>query len=259
MSELPSILVTDGWETDRNGALAEVAIPSSVEICDAPTKVTFMGEEFTWVPSTATVLQEFEANNVRSLSNGPLATYTALTTVSMPSLITISDAVSGQSAVGGSFRGCTSLSTISFPALTTIQSSLTGNGSGWATGGTFSGCTSLTSVSLPSLVTLTSSVKYGSGGCFRSCTGLTTLLLPKISIIGDSASSGGNAYTFGNCTGLQTVQLGSEGHPVTSISSTVFTGCTQSGLTITVYTEGGASLANEPWGATNAAIVYETA
>lgn len=68
-----------------------------------------------------------------------------------------------------------------------------------------------------------------------------------------------NASSFSGCTALQTVNLGSAGHPVSTIGSNAFTGCTQGGLTITIYTTDGASLARQPWGATNATIVYEEA
>lgn len=135
MSEVPSILITNGWKTDRNRKLAEVIIPSTVKTLQAPTKVTFLGTKLLAVPSSTTALQEFEAPN----------------------------------------------------------------------------CTSL------------------------------------------------GANIFKGYTALTNVVLGSVGHAVTSLDSTTFSNCTQSGLTITIYTTGGASLSGSKWGATNATIVYETA
>ena len=135
MSELPTILVTNGWKTDKNRKLTSVTIPSTVKTLQAPTKVTFMGARLNVVPSTTAALQEFEAPN----------------------------------------------------------------------------CTLL------------------------------------------------GANIFKGYTALTNVVLGSVGHAVTSLDSTAFTNCTQSGLTITIYTTGGASLSGEKWGATNATIVYETA
>jgi len=96
----------------------------------------------------------------------------------------------------------------------------------------------------------------GTCGAFYNCTGLQSALLPSLTTCQDNTTK---HATFGNCTSLETVQLGSEGHAVTSIGSYMFKGCTQSGLTITVYTQGGASLSGEPWGATNATIEYEEA
>ena len=82
---------------------------------------------------------------------------------------------------------------------------------------------------------------------------LTEAHLPKLQTVT------GNAPVFNAITTLVDVALGSDGHPVTSLTSNTFSGCTQSGLTITVYTNGGAALSGEPWGATNADIEYEEA
>lgn len=80
---------------------------------------------------------------------------------------------------------------------------------------------------------------------------LTVLELPKIQTVG--------TYAFRYRQMLRTVTLGSAGNPVSSIGTNAFGNCTQSGLTITIYTSGGAELDGSPWGATNATIHYETA
>lgn len=110
---------------------------------------------------------------------------------------------------------------------------------------TFYQCEKLASIDLPNAETVGS---YS----FYSCTLLETAILPKV-----TQFTGGQE--FGSCPALKTVQLGSVGHPVESILSNTFYNCTQSDLTITVYTTGGAALANAPWGATNATIIYKEA
>ena len=70
-----------------------------------------------------------------------------------------------------------------------------------------------------------------------------------------------NTYLAVQCPLLEEVVLGKVGTSVTSlIASYPFSGDTQSGLTITVYVADDASipLANAPWGATNATIVYRS-
>ena len=119
----------------------------------------------------------------------------------------------------------------------------------------FKSYTKLASVNLPSLLSLVNTGTTPSGA-FYGCTALTTVVLPSLTTCNDSHTS---RATFGNCTSLESVQLGSEGHAVTSLGAYMFKNCTQSNLTITIYTSGGASLAGEPWGATNAVIEYEEA
>ena len=67
-------------------------------------------------------------------------------------------------------------------------------------------------------------------------------------------------YFFKNCRALEEVQLGSIGHPVSVLTTLTFVGCTQVGLTITVYVADDAELplASTPWGATNATIIYRS-
>lgn len=109
----------------------------------------------------------------------------------------------------------------------------------------FSNCTSLTSLSFPVLTTIGQSV-------FLSCSGLTSLSMPLCTVIQGSAIRG--------CSGLQTAQLGSVGHAVTTVGSNSFQGCTQSGLTITVYTTGDrvdSLLTNIRASATAATVVFK--
>ena len=113
----------------------------------------------------------------------------------------------------------------------------------------------LTAVSAPDATTI-------AGGAFGLCAAMVTASLPKISALvgGSSNVSHVNGGVFNSCAALTTVQLGSIGYPIASIGSYAFNLCTQEGLTITVYvTPDTQPLANSPWGATNATIVYKSA
>lgn len=249
MSELPSILVTDGWETDQNNKLVEIVIPSSVKTLQAPNKVVFMGAALNAIPSTVAALQSFEAPNLASLSstqNNLFKNYTALQSVSLGAT-----AIVYTGDYTGPFYGCTSLTSASFPNLVTISPTATGGG------GLFYNCTALETVSMPKLTTISDSGGDGENGVFYHCVSLTTIELPLIQNIYIIRGSG--TGTFNGCTSLSSVTLGSTGHPVNSIHTKTFKNCTQSGLTITIYTTNGTSLSGSPWGATNATIVYETA
>ena len=67
---------------------------------------------------------------------------------------------------------------------------------------------------------------------------------------------------FGSCTALETAQVGGIGNPVQNMSGSPFQACTQTGLTITVYTTAEtlanlpSTISGAPWGATNATIIY---
>ena len=303
MEEVPSILVTDGWNTDKNGALVEVVIPSYVDTYQPPTKITFLGDNLNYVPADPAVLQEFEAPNIAVIpANNLFSGYTSLRSVSFPSCTSIAvdynkrmfyscsnlTSISfpslttigvNSSCDGGLFCNCTSLTSVSFPELTTIVDN-TGN-NGLANGGLFYNCSSLSSVSMPKLTSITL-VTGGASGVFGNCTSLETLTLPELTAVSCSygglirgctalrtinfpkiqtLTSGNNANTgaFANNTYITSVTLGSVGNPVSSIGAYTFGNCTQSGLTITIYTEGGASLADEPWGATNSIRDYKVA
>lgn len=87
---------------------------------------------------------------------------------------------------------------------------------------------------------------------FLGCSSMTGVVCPRVTEYG--------TQVFGGCTSLASAVLGGIGYPVTTISANSFSGCTQAGLTITVYvTPGSQPLAEAPWGATNATIVYRSA
>ena len=166
----------------------------------------------------------------------------------MPELISLTDTT--VSSGGGIWKGCTALQTVNMPKLQSINQK--------DSGGLFNNCSSITSLNFPELTTISAgrSTNNSYSYPFNACTGITTVTMPKLSIITTQIYSGGVFYL---CTGLTSVQLGSDGHPVVSIGAKTFSGCTQSGLTITIYTTGGAALSGSPWGATNATIIWEEA
>ena len=274
----PRILVTDGWITDQNGSLTEVVIPSSVKTLQAPTKVTFEGTTLNAVPSTAAALQEFSAPNCTTATSTALFSgYSYLSSVYLPNLLSV--CTPNSSTNNNFFKNCSSLTHVSLPKVTSLYSynacgtfygcsnlvsvdlpsvtyitSTGASGGGYAYGGTFYNCTSLTTVNLPACTQLNSGYStFGYGSPFYNCSALITINLPLLT------SCTGNYGCFRGCSALQSITLGSPGHAVISLNVSTFSSLTQSGLTITIYTNGGASLANEPWGATNATIVYEEA
>lgn len=101
---------------------------------------------------------------------------------------------------------------------------------------------------------------------FNNCNGLEIAKFPFLQGIGNNFVE----YFLGHCTSLREAQFGSIGHPVstfddTSYNKKVFTGCVQSGLTITIYVDAN-TLADvpvavseyAPWGATNATVIYRS-
>lgn len=267
MNKIPSILVDTGFPVDQNGALTEIVMPAVVSTLNAPRKVTFLGQTLNWTPSTNAALEELYAPNVQSITGTVLQSFSNITTLSMPGLKAITFSGISSSAM---FLDYASLTSINLPSLqaATVDSS----GSAYI----FRNVNSLTSVSLPSLQTLSIFNRYNDEGGFIHSYSLTSLELPELTAIANSGT--GRVFNcsglitaslpklstcagraFAGCTALQSVTLGSTGHPVTSLVTGTFNGCTQSGLTITIYTQGGAALAGEPWGATNATIEYEEA
>ena len=244
------IIVSTGWEADQLGNLTQVVMPSYIETLQAPEFLSYQGKYIYWLPSIASRLRALDAPNCVQIPQTCCLGFTNLTQVNLPALTSLSS--SGNGGSSGAFYGCTGLTTISLPALTSLSSSSNNNGSS----GAFYGCTGLTTISLPALTSLSSSSNSGYSGAFYGCTGLTTISLPALVTNNDT---GQYTATFCNCRNLTDVQLGSEGHAVTSLGQYMFKGCTQSNLTITVYTNGGASIANAPWGATNATVIYEEA
>jgi hypothetical protein len=80
---------------------------------------------------------------------------------------------------------------------------------------------------------------------FRQGTGLASITLPPaLTTIGD--------FAFSNCTGLETVKFTST---VSSIPGGVFSGCTKLSTIYVPWSQG--QVANAPWGASNATIVYD--
>lgn len=255
MNKTPQLLINNGFVTDENGVLTEMVIPSSVITQNIPSIVTTYATTINWIPSNAATLVEFNAPKMTAVSNKSLLKgFTNLKKATLDGLI--SYAQPSNDADVGLFYNCTALTDVSLALLETYSFS----GSNVNTRhGMFYGCASLTNVNLPKLNLIQQGGNYN--GMFYNCASLTTITLPSISKIERIQDAIFNNYSgvFYNCAGLQNVQLGSVGHPVTAILSDTFTNCTQSGLTITIYTSGGASLAGEPWGATNADIEYEEA
>ena len=134
----------------------------------------------------------------------------------------------GLTSIGDyTFYNCTNLALTSLPAgLKSIHNFA------------FSGCTNLALTSLPAVLT---SIGYNA---FKGCTSLALTSLPAgVTSIGDSA--------FGNCTSLTSITF--KGTP-TTINSRAFSGCTNLTDIKVPWSEG--SVANAPWGATNATITY---
>jgi hypothetical protein len=100
-------------------------------------------------------------------------------------------------------------------------------------------------------------IGYGSGtNILAYCPNLKSICLPDLYLL--------NSWFCGECKALETIQVGSVGVPVTLLRATnPFSGCTQNGLTITVYVDAilladiePNVIKNAPWGAINATIVY---
>ena len=103
-----------------------------------------------------------------------------------------------------------------------------------------------------SLVTVPELTSLGSNA-FITCTSLQTFVAPKLRNCNASRA-------LRQCKALTTVQLGSVGYGVTSVSNALFEQDTQSGLTITIYTTGSytdTAVANTRNGATNATIIVK--
>ena len=172
-------------------------------------------------------------------------------------------------AVGSSaFKNCSNLTTlngIDFGAITTLKE------------GAFSGAPSLALGE----VNLTGLTSYDSNYVFADCGGITKLHMhtdgnmhygfvnncPNLTeIVLDcvvnftGGNSGGQYGALGRNTALTTCQIGNIGKACTVTASGMFSGCTQTGLTITVYTTGAyadTAVANIRNGATNATIIIK--
>lgn len=106
----------------------------------------------------------------------------------------------------------------------------------------------ITKLSCPKI---TSAHQYFCYGCAR----LKELYLPRVTLVAGDARD-----ALGNNPSLEIAQIGSVGVTVTSIRNNAFNLCAQTGLTVTVYTNGTYAdtlLANVRNGATNATIIIK--
>lgn len=119
----------------------------------------------------------------------------------------------------------------------------------------FSGC-GFTKLSFPE--TLTGRL---SDNVFRGALKLEDVVLPGITSL-DTSGGNGNGQFYG-CTALENVQVGSVGHGVTVVKTWSFRNCTQTTLTITLYTTGNlvdehlTKLRDSSYGATGATIIFK--
>ena len=168
-----------------------------------------------------------------------------------------------------------------------------GTGSNWLSGGkiystadnTFKNCSTITNVTFPSTWTrfnryvfqnctnlALSSLPTGTANVYRyafqNCVNVTISSLPTgIANVGMYAFDGCTGitsmtfhtgiakieeYAFGHCTGLTEVTF--LGTPATSIHANAFTGCTNLTTIRVPWSQG--AIADAPWGATNATIIY---
>ena len=136
---------------------------------------------------------------------------------------------SGITSIGQyAFNNCPRL------ALTTLPSGITSLPTA-----AFQYCPKLALTALPS--GLTSIGAYA----FKQGTGLASITLPPaLTSIGD--------FAFANCTGLETVRFTST---VSSIPNGVFSGCTKLSTIYVPWSQG--QVANAPWGASKATIIYD--
>ena len=104
------------------------------------------------------------------------------------------------------------------------------------------------------------SLSYLCGSTFVNCKALRNVFCPKVINVWSKWDAGASRATFGNCTALESVQIGSASYGVAFLSNQAFLGCSQNGLTITVYTNGAyadTALANARNGAINATIIIK--
>lgn len=250
MNRPPEILINSGFVTDENGVLTEMVIPNNVQTLQAPSIITTYAETINYIPSNAATVESFSAPNAKYITGNLFSDYTLLQDIRLPNLLTIGNTSTSL------FANCSGLLSVDMPELLSIVDDASEGAKGC-----FRNCTALATINMPKLESVSWRSSWGGGaGTFMNCTALTAVSLPKIKTMRGYGNSDGNyGGAFINCTSLTSVTLGSEGHPVTSLQHQPFRGCTQSGLTITIYTAGGAALSGSPWGATNATIVYEEA
>ena len=186
----------------------------------------------TSLPSGLTIISDYAFTNCTSLALTSLPDgitsigqrafdgCTSLALTSLPDGITSIDIEA--------FDGCTSL------ALTSLPDGITSIGQG-----AFDACTSLALTSLPSgLTSIPNNV-------FLNCDGLVSMSI-------HSGINTINAAAFGKCGGLTSVTF--EGKPSGNMAKNIFQGCINLTEIKVPWAEG--SVANAPWGATNATITY---
>lgn len=116
----------------------------------------------------------------------------------------------------------------------------------------FNNMKSLVTLSLPEFVGFLNHSEVA------GCTALKTVYLPKVTKLASYGTI--NRGCFAGDTALENVQIGSIGYAVDTVDTNPFKGCTQTGLTITLYTTGDyadTAVANVRNGATNATIVIK--
>ena len=182
-------------------------------------------------------------SGITSLGDYAFADCSMLTLTSLPSGITsLGDYV---------FRDCPRLSLTSLPSgITSIGQYAFNNCPRLALTSLPSGITSLPTAAFQycpklALTALPSGLTSIGAYAFKQGTGLASITLPPaLTTIGD--------YAFANCTGLETVRFTST---VSSIPGGVFSGCTKLSTIYVPWSQG--QVANAPWGASNATIVYD--
>ena len=122
----------------------------------------------------------------------------------------------------------------------------------------FYGCESITSVTANTTNTLyiygtdkETDIPFG-------CKNLKNAYFSNVSIRHEQ-TGGWNGTIFNECTSLESITLGSAGHPVEELQARTFRNCTQKDFTIKIYVKDGVTSLGEPWGATNATIEYYSA
>ena len=211
--------VTGGLEAPPTGPYIEyTSLDSSGRVFTAKFRGTIVPEyAFAYLAELTSVDMP---DNVIAIGDNGFYRCPKLSLTSLPSGIT--------SLGDYAFADCSMLT------LTSLPSGITSIGDF-----AFLNCYQLSLTALPS--GLTSIGAYA----FKQGTGLASITLPPaLTTIGD--------YAFANCTGLETVRFTST---VSSIPGGVFSGCTKLSTIYVPWSQG--QVANAPWGASNATIVYD--
>lgn len=211
--------VTGGLEAPPTGPYIEyTSLDSSGRVFTAKFRGTIVPEyAFAYLAELTSVDMP---DNVIAIGDNGFYRCPKLSLTSLPSGIT--------SLGDYAFADCSMLTLTSLPSgITSLPTAA------------FQYCPKLALTALPS--GLTSIGAYA----FKQGTGLASITLPPaLTTIGD--------YAFANCTGLETVRFTST---VSSIPGGVFSGCTKLSTIYVPWSQG--QVANAPWGASNATIVYD--